>query len=280
MSMAVRCGMALHCLLPVLLSALLGAGTGSAAAAELWLSVQPAAPAAGEQVAVGLRAGEEFDGKPRAFSTGTTAALQLYSKLAVRDLRQQLAAQQDDGVLMLTPAVPGTHMVVYDSESELALHAPGDFHARLRAHGLQQVLRQREQSDPAAPGRERLRHHAKTLLRVGGRSDGTYGLLTGQRLEIVPASDPFARRPGDTLAFTVLFDSKPLSHALVRAWHRRAGQTVSIRARTGHDGKAALTLPWAGEWMIDAVQMVPAAETIDADWDSFQSSLSFALPEP
>jgi uncharacterized GH25 family protein len=117
----------------------------------------------------------------------------------------------------------------------------------------------------------------KTLVGVGGKSDGTYAALTGQRLEIVPAADPLSRAAGDTLAFTLFFDSKPLASALVKAWHTHDGQTVIIRTHTGADGKASVTLPFAGVWMLSAVHMIPAEGVSDIDWDSFRSSLSFEL---
>ncbi|GIZ51862.1 DUF4198 domain-containing protein [Noviherbaspirillum aridicola] len=266
--------------LPAALAAAILVSPGAVLADEVWLAPRPFSPAAGSPVEIGLRQGEHFRGNPRAFRAEATAALQLYSKLAVRDLREQLAPEMDVGMLRLTPAYPGTHMVVYDSEPGLAERAAGEFGAWLRDHELEQVTLAREQSGTAGePARERLRHHAKTLLRVGGKSDGTYGLLTGQRLEIVPTVDPLARRPGDTLVFNLLFDSKPLPGVLVRAWHRDERQTVIVRARTGADGKVALVLPWTGVWMVGAVHMVPAGDIADADWDSFRASLSFELGE-
>lgn len=253
---------------------------GSARAEEVWLQPRPFSPDPGTTVELSLQAGEHFNGSVRRFSLASTAALQLYSKLAVRDLRELLSPEQDVDVLRLTPAYPGTHMMVYDDQPQLLERDAAEFGAWLREQGMEQVQAQRgHTASGAAPVRERLRHHAKTLLRVGGRSDGTHGLLTGQRLEIVPSADPLARRPGDTLTFSVTFDSKPVDAVLVQAWHRGAKQTFNIRARTSADGKVALTLPWPGTWLIGAVHMMPAVEA-DADWDSYRASLSFELPSP
>lgn len=260
---------------------------------EVWLQPRPFSPAAGAPVEIGLREGRHFQGDERGFTPDDTAALQLYSKLAVRDLRPQLSPEQETRSLQVTPVYAGTHMVVYDSAPTVTERPAGEFQSWLREREMEQVLAQREQSGTEEEaGRERLRHHAKTLLRVGGRSDGTYGLLTGQRLEIVPSADPLARKPGDTLMFNVLFNSKPLGGIEVQAWHRSTRQTVTIRTRTGPDGRAALVLPWPGIWMIAAAHIVPAETTSGgsgagdagdasavADWDSFRASLSFELPE-
>ncbi|HEY8608514.1 MAG TPA: DUF4198 domain-containing protein [Noviherbaspirillum sp.] len=255
------------------------ATAGSAAADEVWLSARPFSPAAGAPVEISLQAGAQFNGRRRPLAAETTAALQLYSTFSVRDLGAQLGAGQDAGALRLTLANPGTHMLVYDSTPAYAVLPPGAFDAWLREPGLEALAQEREQTGTAGePGRERVRRHAKILLRVGGKSDGTYGLLTGQRLEIVPTADPLVRRAGETLVFSLLFDSKPLENALVRAWHTHDGQTLAIRARTGAGGKVSLSLPYGGTWMIDAAHLVPAADAAEAEWDSFRSSLSFELP--
>lgn len=82
---------------------------------------------------------------------------------------------------------------------------------------------------------------------------------------------------GDVLGVRVLFDGKPLKDALLKAWHRRGGQTLSIRAKTAADGSAAFDLPYSGPWMISVVHMVPVLDVKDIEWDSLWSNLSFNL---
>jgi hypothetical protein len=249
-----------------------------AAAAELWISAQPLSPAPDTPVELSLHTGEFFSDKPLPFSAAQTAALQLCSKTAVRNLRDQLPADSNLNRVTVSFASSGTHMVVYDSAPGLGVASADSFRAYLHQEGLDAIIRQREQAGAGdAPGRERYRRHAKTLLRVGAKSDGTYSLLTGQRLEIVPSADPLAKNAGDTLGFTLFFDSKPLPDTLVKAWHKRDGQTLMVRSRTGVDGKVALSLPYPGVWMISAMHMTAASDASDADWDSFWGSLTFEL---
>ena len=68
---------------------------------------------------------------------------------------------------------------------------------------------------------------------------------------------------------------------LVKAWHKQAGQVMTIRATSDAQGRFALTLPLAGNWMLNAVHMVAATGSPEVDWDSFWGSLSFTLaPRP
>ncbi|RJF99807.1 DUF4198 domain-containing protein [Noviherbaspirillum saxi] len=249
-----------------------------AAAHEFWMMAKPFSPAVGAPVAMTLHVGEYFSGDLIPFAATQSAALLLYSKGKPRDLVTQLPPETPLPELQMVFPNSGTYMLAFDGNpNEITLSAD-KFHAYLHEEGLDAIIAQRESAGNAtAPGRERYRRHVKTLLRVGGKSDGSFAALTGQRLEIVPTSDPLAKAAGDTLGLTLFFDSKPLPNALVKAWHQRNGQTLMIRARTGADGKVSFGLPYAGAWMISVVHMVPVTDTPDIDWDSFWGNLTFEL---
>lgn len=50
----------------------------------------------------------------------------------------------------------------------------------------------------------------KTLITVG-QPDGSYNKILGQKLEIVPMSDPTQAKVGDEIEFQTLFDGKPVA---------------------------------------------------------------------
>lgn len=253
----------------------------SAAAHEFWLQAQNYLPESGGSAALSLRVGENFDGELTPFVGTRTAALRHYSAGTVRDLAAGLPQRTALPRLEVPLASAGLHLIAFDSEPiEIAL--PADtFHAYLHDEGLDSVIEQRKAAGKGAePGRERYRRHVKALLRAGGKSDGTYAVATGQRLEITPLSDPYAAAPGDTLRLRLSFEKQPLAGVLVKGWHKRDGQLLIIKARTDAGGEVALSLPYAGEWMVSAVHMIPARGAANADWDSFWGNLSFALPAP
>lgn len=248
------------------------------AAHEFWMMAAPFSPPVGGITSLTLNVGEYFSGDVIPFAVQQAAALHLYSKETPRDLREQLPADVTLPQLQLSFTSPGTYMLAYDSNPNQITLSADRFHAYLHDEGLDSVIRQREAEGTATTAaRERYRRNVKTLLRVGGKSDGTYAALTGQRLEIVPSTDPLAKAPGDTLAFTLFFDSKPLPNALAKAWYKHDGQTLIIRARTGNDGKVSFTLPFAGTWMISVVHMIPVTDSTEFDWDSFWGNLTFEL---
>jgi hypothetical protein len=246
---------------------------------EFWAAAAPFTPSSGAQAAVTLHVGEYFSGDLVGINAAQTSALRLYSKDGPLDLMKQLPQGKALPELQFLFPHAGEQLVVYDSVPSTITLPAEKFHAYLHDEGLDAIIRQREAAGKAGePGRERYRRNVKTLLRVGGKSDASYGARSGQRLEIVPLADPYAKTAGESMTFALSFDGKPLAGALMRAWYKHDGQTLSIRARSDAQGKLSFTLPYAGMWMFSIVHMVPVIGVADIDWDSYWGNFSFELP--
>ena len=254
---------------------------------EYWFKPVPNPLPMGNTAPLVLEVGEYFEGDLVGFSVPKAAAFQRYTATGRQDLRSLLPAREPVADLDLPLGTPGTHLLAFDSQPvNLALPAE-KFHAYLREEGLNFVQAQREAAGlDQTPGRERFRRHVKTLIQVspakGKRAstsvDATYAQRVGQRLEVMPLNDPLKLQLGDALRVKVLFDDQPLAGALVKAWHKQAGQTLTIRTTTSPQGVVTFNLPYAGGWMVSVVHMVPATGVPDIDWDSFWGNLTFSLP--
>lgn len=252
---------------------------------EFWFAPVQSPQAPDATVSLRLEVGEFFVGEAAGFSQRQCAKMQLYTSRAQTDLKQFLSADTTESEVLLAIGNAGTHLVAFDSEPLHITLAADKFHAYLHDEGLDFVKTQREKAGTAdQPARERYYRNVKTIIqsgsakRLGQSEDLTYATRTGQRLEILPTSNPAALRPGATLGIKVEFDAKPLGGALVKAWHRHSNQLFIVRTRTSATGHAELTLPYAGGWMISVVHMVAATDGADVDWDSYWGNLSFSLP--
>ncbi len=260
----------------------------SVRAHEFWLTPVTVPLVAGDSARLSLRVGEYFEGDLIGFAAAQTVDLRLYNAGGNIDLRTWLPRDVSVPSLLVPLPAPGANMVIFNSQPTTISLSADTFHAYLHEEGLDFIKTQREAAGVAAtPGRERYRRFVKTLIRVAPipgavsaaaiKPDTTHSTPTGQRLEILPINNPLAMVPGDVLGVRVVFDGKPLKDALLKAWHRRGGQTLIIRAKTSADGSTSFDLPYAGPWMISVVHMVPATGVQDIEWDSSWSNLTFNL---
>lgn len=245
---------------------------------EFWVETQPAQPRVGTPVALSLLVGEFFIGERVGVTASHAASIQLISAGAARDISERAPRDGMLPGLQLVFDRPGAQVLSYESHASLVTLSGDKFHAYLHDEGLEAIARQRTAEGTAAsPGRERFRRSAKALIRVGGRSDATALRATGQRIELIPLVDPLAGRAGERLSFELRFEGRPQPGILVKAWHKLGAQTTTIRATTDARGRFELLLPFAGEWMLNAVHMVKATDSSEVDWDSFWASLTFHL---
>ena len=250
----------------------------AAAGHEFWLlpdhfRLQPGK----STVSLTLSVGENFQGERVAFSQPLVAEFVHVAGRRKVDLRQAVQPDAREA-LALDLRGSGTHVIALTTHpGELVLPAER-FHAYLREEGLDSIIRAREAAGQAdTPGRERYRRTIKTLLQVGHAGDGSHRTRVGQRLEIIPWSDPAQHGAGDELVFQVLFDGRPLPGALVKFWHRGDDRTRLVRTLTNERGSVRLAPHAAGTWMASVVHMVPAVDTPRHDWDSYWGNLTFEL---
>lgn len=253
----------------------------SAQAHEFWMAPDRFAMPVRSEVALALRVGENFSGDPVGFGRPITESLRWFSTSGAVDLTRQVPDHLNQDRISLAFERPGTQLIALDTQPFTVTLAADTFNAYLREEGLERVVAQREAAArQAEPGRERYRRHVKTLLKVGGVSDATYGKRIGQTLEIVPLSDPARMKPGGMLSLQVLFEGQPLQGALVKVWNHRDAQLNVLRTRTDAQGRSTTVLPWSGVWMASVVHMVPATDQAGWDWDSHWGNLTFELPPP
>lgn len=260
-----------------LFSLLLAAGI-PATAHEFWMLPAPFSPAVSGKSLLTLHVGQDFEGDLTGLSSTHVAMLDRYSLSGRDDLRATALTPTVVGGVEIRPAQAGTHVVAMTSMPNFVTLSADRFHAYLHDEGLDHIIEKRKAAGTdTTPGRERYIRNPKTMLRVGGKSDATYAVRTSQRLEIVPLENLLEKPRGSTLNFTLFFDKQPLAEVLVKAWHRHDKQVTIVKARTGADGKVALTLPHAGVWMMSAVHMLAVTDSADVDWESYWGNLTFEM---
>jgi hypothetical protein len=259
---------------PLALVAVLLLG-GPLLAHDLWLEPASFRAEAGTALDVTVRVGESFVGE----------AVLLDSRRIVRLFRAG-----PDGIFDLErtptgvpaartgPLAVGTHALAYESGPFRHEMSGGAFSKYLAEEGLDSVLaRRRERGEERAIGRESYRRSVKGLVAIGEGPAAPRDRALGLPLELLLEARP-ERGPGEA-QLRVLFRGAPLPGVLLTAVPRNAPEAARS-ARSDGDGRAVLLLDRPGAWLVKGVHIEEAAAGLDADWASWWTSLTFAIPEP
>lgn len=201
------------------------------------------------------------------------------SSAGSRDLRGLLREDQQPIALLQPEHVRAGSTVIALDTAPVDIWLPAEkFQRYLFEERLMDVLALRaRRGQEEAPGRERYSRSLKALVQVGPKPEDVALRPIGQELEILPLAHPHGLQLGGALAIKVLFRGKPLPGRAVTFANRYRSNVATRIVRTDENGQAAVPLERTGEWLIALVHMEPSAEP-DADWRSYWSSLSFALP--
>ncbi len=154
------------------------------------------------------------------------------------------------------------------------------FNTYITEEGLEHVVKARaSRGETSATGRERYSKVAKLVLCASRSSDDRrYRKPLGLRVEIVPLTDPCGLKTGDVLVARVFFEGHPLPDVWVGAGSKGThGHHYPFRQKTDGEGRVRVPLEHPGPWFVRVLHMVPSTEFDDADWQSWFSTLTFAV---
>ena len=186
--------------------------------------------------------------------------------------------QGDSTWLAVHTGAAGTYLIGASLFPRALTLPAAEFNAYLKEDGIPDVLEARTRAGVLdRPARERYQKHVKTLLQVGDvRSDAYAGVL-GYPAELVPLSNPYAARVGETIAFRCLVDGRPAAHQLVVAGGEQRGTPIAERsARSDSGGVVRFTFESAGKWYVKFIHMEPVSHD-SVDYESKWATLTFEL---
>mgnify|MGYP003579820467 CR=1 FL=1 len=184
----------------------------------------------------------------------------------------------DSTLLTVQTGAPGTYVIGASlSPRQIALSGE-DFNSYLKEDGLPDVLDARTRRGELGKAvRERYHKHVKALLQVGEARTNAFTTVLGYPAEIVPLTNPYAARIGDTLAVRALVDGRAVVDQLVIAGGERDGQKIGeVRARSDSAGVVRFALATAGKWYIKFIHMVPVAGD-SVNYESKWATLTFQV---
>ncbi|HEX7937916.1 MAG TPA: DUF4198 domain-containing protein [Gemmatimonadaceae bacterium] len=185
----------------------------------------------------------------------------------------------DTSTFELRAAAPGTYVLGASTKaSQIALQAK-DFNSYLKEEGILDVLAARgRDGEMERPARERYSKHVKALVQVGSVRSPSAMLPLGYPAEVVPTSNPYNLRIGDSLSVRALVEGKPVAGQMVLYGGRQlSGSNIAEKeTRTDANGMVRFKVASAGVWYVKFVNM--ARVTGDSvDYESRWATLTFQV---
>ncbi len=187
-------------------------------------------------------------------------------------------------IVNLNSGGEGTALLGVSTGSRLIEMSAEDFNRYLRNDGVLDTLEARRAAGILdSPARESYAKHVKTLLRVGGGSSDAWQTVLGYPVELVPLSNPFELRSGDTLRLQVLASGKALPNQLVFASHENfhghgddGSHQEAENARSDENGVVEIPVSEPGRWYVRLIHMVED-ESGEYDYISEWATLTFEV---
>lgn len=225
---------------------------------------------------MGFMVGENFEGELWDLKKNKIEKLELSHLNKNIDLRPQVKTDAKEK-LRYKFVEDGTYLLSMQSNRAYVELEAEKFNNYLNEDGLENVLDIRTKTNTLdKPSKEFYSRYLKLLVQAGNKTDDTFKKKTGMRIEIIPNQNPYLLKSGDYLQCFVLFDGKPSAHQLVKVWNKIGNTTFQQNNYTENDGTIKFPISSKGTWMVSTVKMIPS-EKLDADWESFWSSLVFGI---
>jgi uncharacterized GH25 family protein len=173
---------------------------------------------------------------------------------------------------------PGTYVAGLSTMSREIDLSGKDFNEYLSHDGIPDTLAERKAKKQLGKAvRERYSKHVKIIFQSGDQRTDSYATRLGYPVEIVPVSNPYSAKVGDSLQFLCLKDGVPLINQFVMTGHDngkaiRAGRNV----RTDKNGIATVRITAAGQWYVKFIHMARLSDP-KLNYESTWASLSFAV---
>lgn len=180
--------------------------------------------------------------------------------------------------LNLQPAEEGNHVVGLSTmPREIDLKAK-DFNEYLTEDGIPDILAERKNKKELTKDvRERYSKHVKTIFQAGGKQSDNFKTALGYPVEIVPITNPYSLKKGNSFEFQCLKDGKPLANQFVMSGRDENGKLIVGKSvRTDKNGVAKINLDGAGKWYVKFINMTRLNDP-QINYESKWATLTFEI---
>lgn len=186
--------------------------------------------------------------------------------------------EEKTSYLNLQPKEEGNYVVGLSTMTrEIDLKA-NDFNEYLAEDGIPDILAERKRKKELKTDiRERYSKHVKTIFQVGDKRTESFKTVLGYPVEIVPQTNPYTLKVGQTMEVLCLKDGKPLKNQFVMTGRDDGGKLIQgVNLLTDKKGVVRVILDGAGKWYIKFIQMTRLKDP-KVNYESKWATLTFEI---
>jgi len=173
----------------------------------------------------------------------------------------------------------GTYVIGVSLKPNQIELAADDFNRYLEVDGIPDVLAARKAAgELGKPARERYHKHVKAMLQVGQGRSNHYATAFGYPAEIIPLTNPYDAKVGQSLRLELLVDGRPAANQVVQFGGQEPSGAAIAQTEGRSDAQGVIEVPLtkAGIWYVKFIHMESVKEP-EVDYESKWSSLTFEV---
>jgi len=247
---------------------------------DLFLKLDNYFVAVNDKISVKILNGS-FQASEGAITFARISDVSVVSPMGTRTNPKEADFTKDDKTtfLNLQPTEEGNYVVGLSTMTrEIDLEAK-DFNEYLSHDGIPDTLAERKRDKELTKKvRERYSKHVKIIFQAGGKQSDNYKTALGYPVEIVPVTNPYSLKSGNTFEFQCLKDGKPLVNQFVMTGREDANGKLIVgkNIRTDKDGTAKIKLDGAGKWYVRFINMTRLSDP-NLNYESKWATLTFQI---
>lgn len=251
-----------------------------ALAHDLFLKLDNYFVAVNDKISVKILNGS-FQASEGAITFARISDVSVVSPMGTRTNPKEADFTKDDKTtfLNLQPSEQGNYVVGLSTMTrEIDLEAK-DFNEYLSHDGIPDTLAERKRDKELTKKvRERYSKHVKIIFQAGAKQSDNYKTALGYPVEIVPVTNPYSLKSGNTFEFQCLKDGKPLVNQFVMTGREDANGKLIVgkNIRTDKNGTAKIKLDGAGKWYVRFINMTRLSYP-NLNYESKWATLTFQI---
>lgn len=190
------------------------------------------------------------------------------------------SAEGDTSTFRFKAAGAGTYVLGVSTRPNVIEMSADTFHLYLADDGIPDELAARRKAGMnTGRVKERYHKHIKAFVQVGEAHTESYAAELGYPAELVPLSNPYSLRPGQSLRVKTLVDGKPVANQYVLYGGRTPGEgRIEQRSvRSNASGIATIAVSRTGTWYVKFINMARLSGDPAAEYESKWATITFQV---